>query len=738
MRLHDGLWMMLVSASALWPLTSLAGDAVPVTRAKKISQQATASEPQSVEQLLVLGQRLKAETDGTGTYTVPAVSINKMLMRVRDVPQSISVLSSQQMKDQNLFSVDTALRQVAGVNVNLYGDGTAGFTSRGFGLQPQYDGVSASNGLAWAQQFDLAIYDRLEVMRGPDGIFQGSAPPGGSVNFVRKRPTDQFSGNASYSYGSWNNNHATLDIGGPVARSRYVSARLVVAGTDRGFFYDNGRDRRWTIYGVTDIRPTVNDTLTLSVASQSNETRRFMGLPRGADGSDLNYARSTWVGAKLNNAHAPMTELSAQWEHIFAHGWRALVNGRHRSSDTVLQYAYLGTWNAATQRGNAILANTKYSEVNNGVDGYVTGPVRLFGQTHHLMFGANYDRYIYNGSGATLTSTTSAALRNVSLAGMEGIASALLPTITRQSYQPMTQWGVYGQAHIKPVESVSITFGGRVSGYVSKSQTRRPVTLPMTTSIDQSGILLPYIGATWSVLKNISFYVSYVSTFQPQSAWTLAGSQLQPIRGKQLEGGVKGDFFHHALSVSVAGFRINNQHEGVYLSSVNSMCGPSGTSDCYASTGKTRSQGAEVEVIGRPLPGWDINGSYTYNDNHIVNDGTPQDAGLVYAANSPRNLWKLWTHYRFEPHLGAEKNIWSVGGGFNAQSGTFGNSRLVTQPGYVVASVQVGYQWNRYLAMTGTVNNLSNTRYYERLGNTRFYNYYGAPRSYMMTLRSNF
>ncbi|GBR51496.1 outer membrane receptor [Neokomagataea thailandica NBRC 106555] len=732
------LVVALMGGSALWPVSMMAGEIKPVVQPKQKADPATTQTPQSVEQLLVLGRRLKASTDGTGTYTVPAISINKMLMKLQDVPQSVSVLTSQQMKDQNLFTVDAALKQVAGLNVNNYGDGTSGYTSRGFSLAPQYDGVPSANGLTFVQQFDLAIYDRLEVARGPESLFQGAASPGGSVNFVRKRPTEQFSGNASYSYGSWNNNHATFDIGGPLARSRYISGRLIVAGTDRGFFYDNGRDRRWTVYGVVDIRPTTHDTLTLSVASQSNETRRFMGVPRAADGSDLKYARNTWTGANFNSVHAPMTELSAQWEHVFGHGWRALVNGRHRSTDTAFQYAYLTTWNSTTQRGNVAIVNTKYAETNNDVDGYVTGPVHLFGQTHSLVFGGNYSRYIYNGAGASVTSSTNKMLQNMSLADMNGLSSALLPTITSQTYQPMTQWGVYGQARIKPVHNVAIMLGGRVSGYLSQTQTRRPTTLAMTTRIDQSGILLPYMGATWNIVKNITAYVSYVSTFEPQSSWTLSGDQLQPMRGKQLEGGVKGDFFHHGLSVSVAGFRIINHNEGVYLSSVNPICGPSGTSSCYAATGQTRSEGAEVEVLGRPLQGWDINGSYTYNKNFIVNNGTASEAGLVYAGNSPRNLWKLWTHYRFEPYAGAEKNIWSIGGGFNAQTGTFGTTRIVRQTGYVVASAQVGYQWNRYLALAATLNNLSNTRYYERLGNTRFYNYYGAPRNFMLTLRSNF
>lgn len=740
MALPCGLAMLTGNAqSAPAPVAAQVSEKETVQdKKKKKIQTQTDALPGSVEQLLVRGHRLTAATDGTGDYTVSAVSTTKMLMRPQDVPQSISVISSQQMKDQNLNTVDQALRQVAGVNVNLYGDGTGGYTTRGFALQPQYDGVPSMNGLSLAQQFDLAIYDRIEVLRGPDGILQGSSAPGGSVNFVHKRPTESFSGNASFSGGSWNNYHASVDVGGPVASSKMVSARLVMAGTDRDFFYNTAHDRRWTIYGVTDIRPTRHDTITLSVTSQSNDTGRSMGIPRGTDGADLHLPVSSWYGASWNKDHAPMTEVSGQWEHLFGHGWRFLVNGRHRSTENVLQYAYLRAWDGAAQKGDLIVANTRYAEVNDGVDGYVSGPVHLFGHNHVLMLGANYDHYLYDGGGSSVSSTTNAALHGLTASEISAVSSSWLPAVRSRSWEPTTQWGVYAQAKIQPVDSVSILLGGRVSGYLSQTRTLAPSRGALQTSIDQSGILTPYIGAVWHALPQIAFYVSYTTTFSPQSAWSIDGKQLAPIRGNQIEGGMKGDFFHHRLGLTLAGYKIIQRHEGIYDSTHDSVCGRSGNDDCYVATGKTRSQGAEAELIGRIAKGWDINASYTYNDNRIVNDGDATDSGLVYAPNAPRHLWKLWTHYRFEASERAEKNVWSIGGGLNAQSSTFGNSRLVTQPGYIIASVQAGYQWNRHLSLSMTLNNIGNKRYFQRLGNARFYNYYGEPRNFMFTLRSDF
>nr|WP_249195258.1 TonB-dependent siderophore receptor [Gluconobacter cerinus] len=693
--------------------------------------------PGSIEQLLVQGHRRNASTDGTGTYTVSAVSTTKMLLKPLDVPQSISVLSSQQMKDQNLNTVDAALKQVAGVNVNMYGDGTGGYTARGFSLQAQYDGVPSMSGLTLSQQYDLAIYDRIEVLRGPDGMLQGSSTPGGSVNFVHKRPTDDFQGNASFSAGSWNNYHATLDVGGPLAHSKIVSARLVVAGTDRNQFYNNAYDRRWTIYGVTDVHLTRHDTLTVSVTSQSNDTTRYMGLPRASNGADLNLPTSTLVGANWGKSEVPMTEVEAQLEHLFSHGWRGRLNYRHRTAATTLQYAYLNAYNASAKTGNFVAANTRYDETNDGLDAYVTGPLHLFGQKHVLMMGANYDRYLYEGGGASANSRTYTALAGIPINANNAIPSLALPTITNRYWEPSTQWGVYGQAQIKPVSRFSILIGGRVSGYVSKTRRISPTVGATSTDIDQQGILTPYIGGVLHLWPNVTAYVSYVSTFSPQSAFDTTG-RLAPVRGNQLEGGIKGEFFHEHLGMTLSGYKIIQKNEAIYNGTIGAICGPGGVDDCYVATGKTRSQGAEAELIGRPLEGWDINASYTYNDNRIVNNGSATQSGLTYAGNSPKHLGKLWTHYRFEPYRGAQKNVWSIGGGFNAQTSTFGTNRTVTQGGYIIGSIQAGYQWNKYLSLSATLNNIANKRYYQRLGNLYYYNYYGEPRNFMFTLRSNF
>lgn len=726
------LWSM---ATGLPVMAAQAADTDEDAKKKSQEQTAESDVPNSVENLVVQGERHKnATTDGTGSYVVKAVSMGKMLLRLDDIPQSVSVLSRQQMRDQNLNTVDDALKQVPGVNVNLYGDGTAGMTARGYTLTPQFDGVPSTGGLQMSQQFDVAIYDRLEVLRGPNGMFQGSAPPGGSVNFVRKRPLDHFKAQGSFSGGSWNNLHADADVTGPLTASKRVTGRLVLAGTDRDYFYQKAHDRRWTAYADIDVHVTDHTTVSLVAMGQKNDTTRFMGLPRAADGSDLHLSRNSFVGADWGRTSSPMYELGGELEHRFGGGWRARLSGRHRMTDNTLHYTYLSSAVTAQKRGNFVVANSLIQDQYDGADLYFTGPVRVLHHKIDLLIGGNYDSDLMVDGGATRSWRT-----DTSLAGLDifspAISSTIQPDITTKYREPTKQGGVYGSARIHLLPSLELLMGGRLSFYEYKYKNISQNT-PYVISQKNNAVPTPYLGLVWHFVPNLTAYVSFTDTFSPQSAYSLSG-RLKPVLGQQIEGGLKGNFFHRNLNVTVAGYRVVERNKAIEDGDQDPICGRSGTSTCYRAAGKVRSQGAEVEMIGRLLPGWDINASYTYNDNVILKDSTASLVGQAYTPNSPKHLFKLWTHYRFAPPE-VTRNVWSVGGGLTAQSGTFGTSRTVTQGSYVVANAQIGYQLRPELNITVNVNNLSNTRYYQRLGNIYYYNYYGEPRNFMATVQSVF
>ena len=155
--------------------------------------------------------------------------------------------------------VEDALRQTTGVSAMAYGDGTAYFTARGYEADVQFDGIPANGALQYLPQFDLALYDRVEVLRGPAGLLQGFGSPAGTVNLVRKRPQDAFSLTGAVMAGSWNNYRTELDATGPITEDGRVRARAGFAAQDRDYFFDKANTRQGLVYCLLYTSPSPRD-----------------------------------------------------------------------------------------------------------------------------------------------------------------------------------------------------------------------------------------------------------------------------------------------------------------------------------------------------------------------------------------------------------------------------------------------------------------------------------------------
>ena len=198
----------------------------------------------------VTGKADLSTTEGTGSYTTGNMSTATGLnLSIRETPQSVSVVSNQVIKDLNLNNVDSALRYTPGITLRN-DSGRMRINSRGFDIDNiQEDGMissvssSVQGPLGFSKEFtDFAFYDRVEVLRGVAGLTQSNGEPGGTVNLVRKRPSDEFGFNASLSGGSWDNYRSMIDVTDAINQSGTVRGRLIgVAGKEGAYkHYANG------------------------------------------------------------------------------------------------------------------------------------------------------------------------------------------------------------------------------------------------------------------------------------------------------------------------------------------------------------------------------------------------------------------------------------------------------------------------------------------------------------------
>jgi outer-membrane receptor for ferric coprogen and ferric-rhodotorulic acid len=664
-----------------------------------------------------------ATTEGSGSYAAKKATIGgKVARSIKETPNSVSVLTRQQMDDQNVTTIQEALRYVTGVSSIDYGDGTAYFRARGSQLGIEFDGVPTLSGLQYQLQFDLAMYDRVEIMRGPAGSIDGMGEPGGVVNLVRKRPQDQFHLAAETQVDSFGSVRQMIDVTGPLNKDGTVRGRAVLVGSDGTQSIDRTRSKEVMAYGALDWDLTPRTTLSLSGGYQVSP---ISGIDYGAGGV-LNSTRTALTGRvpssftqnfspSWNYAYTSLQEGNANLVHRFENDWQSSTTLFYRHELSKAYYAYSGP--GATVDGLARFGDQRQRTSYDwfGADTNVSGPIRLLGQTHTLTIGANYSMM-----------TSSAQSGYLALTGpYSGLFSLYDPNAVPAVDVPYTfgtnhrtvQYGVYAQARIKLADPLTLVLGGRVAFLQDRTQSTLPSVTDWTTNAQINHRFLPSAGLLWDIVPSITAYANYARFLDAQTESTYSGAGLPPRSGEQYEVGVKGSFLNGRLNANAALFSIDDNNRAIADPAHQYY---------YISAGKARDRGVELEVTGQPMPDWNVYAGYTYLNAHYENDSPDLTDGT-----DPKHLFKLWTKYTFSS--GTLRGF-SVGGGMLAQTRI---SRGVEQGGYAIFNAQIGYRFNKHVEASLQLNNVFNREYYIRPPST-YYSVFGDTRNVMLTLRSDF
>lgn len=663
-------------------------------------------------------------TEGVKSYAATVSTVgSKGPATLREVPQSVSIVTRQRIEDQNFVSVEDAMKQTTGMNVQKF-DGAGVFnniTARGYSMDSiQVDGVSTSHHANATTAFDLSMYDRIEVMRGPSGLFQGSGEPSGTVNLVRKRPLDSFRVGGAAQYGSWDFFRTEADVSTPLVENKRIRGRLVAAYEDRKSYIDFIQAEKPFIYGTVEFDLTPRTTFSVGGARQNIDSVIDQGLPAYADGRLLDVGRSTYIGANWNNLDTEREEGFAELEHRFEDAGHVKLTARQVRRSMLYKGARAnGSVNTSTGLVNIQTVQSDLLLNNMSLDAHVSKPFDVAGLTQTAVLGGDY-RYETNelgyGFGPNYTmnayAPTSHAIPEPNI------------TISSRSKTINEQFGTYGQLRLKPSQPVTVIGGGRLSWW--QTETRNPVTDAITATSNVNNEFTPYGGLIFDLTSNLSVYGAYSGIFQPQSNTDSTGAVLPPRTGSQKEIGVKVELLDKWANAHVAMFRIDDENRA--------MTDPNDNTFSIAA-GRVRSQGLEAEISGKPARGWDVVAGYALNKTKYITAATTQE-GTTFAPFTPLHSVKLWAKYTFE---GGTLNGLGLGGGmlfnsyFYAQSGAV----RLEQDAYVTFAAQVSYKLNERLQASFTVSNLFDEVYYEKLSGTTRQNFYGEPRSFMLAVRAN-
>ena len=269
-----------------------------------------------------------AATEGTRSYTTTNMATaTKLPLSIRETPQSVTVVTRQAIEDQGALALKDVIQNVPGVFYWTSGPQRQRFYARGLSADNlMFDGLPVTLSSSRLSQDlvdpNIAIYDRVEIVRGAAGLTIGSGNPAAAINLVRKRPTvtPQFS--IAGNVGNWNRYGIEADIGGPLDQDGTLRARVVGTYNDEESFRDREHSKRNMIYDIIEKDFGSRTTLSVSAMRQEDDLdgNGFTGMPVAVDGSHLDLPRSTSYASGWEYWDKDSTSLFASLEHRFGNG----------------------------------------------------------------------------------------------------------------------------------------------------------------------------------------------------------------------------------------------------------------------------------------------------------------------------------------------------------------------------------------------------------------------------------
>ncbi|RKP47678.1 TonB-dependent siderophore receptor [Pararobbsia silviterrae] len=680
---------------------------------------------------------VNANRDTVADAVNPTTTVgSKIPLSQREIPQSVTVIPQEQIQQQSMRTLDDAMTYAPGVTV-FHGDSDrSNYYARGFPIDTWLlDGMPTTQNLASIAP-SLVMYDRVEVLNGPDGLLNGFGSPGGSINLVRKRAPSTFSANAEIYGGTSSHLGGDVDIGGPINAAGTLRGRVVASDSYQDLLQDSTWKRDKSVYGTLEADIARDTTVRVGASYERiDQKASWNGDPVYDNYAPVPVSRSTYFGAPWNHDSSDITTAFAGIEQKLGGGWKANLDFNYLENRYSLLNETLLTNVSSDNQVTFSSDKFNFDDKQESVNLMANGPFTLFGRQHQLTVGASYER-----ESLTQTNYYCGASDNALLGSSGNFCEFTGSLYSNLSAEPAfdgpvygrntltNQYGLYGNARFSLADPLTLVLGLRATWW-NETYTPDAAENPFGDTNSHSSVtgkVTPYAGLIYDLNDQYSLYASYTSIFVPQTETDASGNIIKPIEGEQYEVGVKGDYMNGRLNTSLAVFQLTEKNRG--------MSDPRYPDEgFYIATGKARSRGVETTATGYITSDWSVFAGYTYTDTYYMDASVNPDY-IGFSAISPKHLLKLWTDYR----LPGELHRFSLGGGTYVSSGISATDGIgtVRQGGYATVDLRLGYQINKNLSASINVTNLFDRQYYESIASTGSL-FYGDRREVLFTLRAS-
>ena len=663
----------------------------------------TANDTESSDTITVVGQRQQYRGD------VP----------LAEIPQSVQQIDGKMLQDLNITRLDSALDLASGISrQNNFGGLWDAFAVRGFAGDENFPSGFLVNGFNGGRGYggprDASNIERIEVLKGPNGAVFGRGEPGGTVNIITKKATlDDTFGSFAASAGSFSTYRVEGDYN--LALNDKVAIRLNGAAQDAGSFRDTINSNKIVASPSVLFEPSSSTSISYEMEFVDQEVPFDRGVV-AVDGVLGLIPRSTFLGEPgdgptkvkvLGHQVQLQQALAKDWVFLAGFGYRD-TSFKGYSSDAELA----GSRQTLEETGNYLARQRRYRDygtTNLVFRGEVSGKLYTGSIAHHVLVGADWDRFKINlnqlrfrpgpyTAGDPITAANNAIDIYNPVYGQLPVPTAVI----QNSNETQKSWGVYFQDQIDITDAFKIRGGGRYDHFRQQIVNN----INGTTTVIIKKRFSPTVGALYQLTDTLSLYASYGTGFRPNSGIDFAGNPFAPETSKSYEAGLRFVSPDDMITATLAAYTMKKNN---ILTSDPINAGFS------LAAGKARSRGIEADVNAKLPGGINVYATYAYTDAEWTSAALDVSFGLNIQSgdpliNIPKHAANLLVTKEFD--LG-DAGVVTIGGGVNYTSKRLGETGVdFYLPDYTLVRALASYAPSDGVKLSVDATNLFDVTYY--------------------------
>jgi catecholate siderophore receptor len=686
---------------------------------------ANTSEKNSPDEKKIELIEIEVKDNVARTYLKKRISsATKTDTRIRDIPQSISVITEEQIKDQSLLGLTDAIKYSPGV---MAGQGEGNRDSVWFRGNQSTSDLFVDGVRDDVQYYrDLYNIDRVEVLMGPNGMIFGRGGVGGVINRVTKEAHWENKNELRMQGGTYDHKRSSIDLNSGINETLAVRINAMIE--DSGSFRQGVESEKKAINPTFTFKPSDKTKIVVGMEYFNDKRTNDRGIPsvsNGLQSRPFSTSRSTFFGnASQSPNEAIVKNGYAIIDHTFDNGMSVKNTTRFSDYDKYYQNVYA---NSSVQANGTFTIdgyydNTQRQNFFNQTDltyNFKTGSVShklLTGLEIGLQENQNY-RIVNSGTDPTPLASNPFALLTFN------------SSRSRNTSTDISNQAIYLQDQIYLNEQFQIIAGLRYDKF--KTKFNDSVTIANSATINDQ-FISPRVGLVYKPIEPVSLYTNYSLSYLPRTGEQLTSltssiKSFDPEKFTNIEAGIKYDLLQ-SFSISSSIYRLER--------SKMAITDPSSPTNTIIVDGQV-TKGFELGVAGKLFDSYSMYGGYTYQDAEITKNQGTGDAQITSGTplgHVPKHTFSLWNKYEMNETWSAALGIVSRSDMFAATPTT---STAVKLPGYARLDAAIYANINKQTKLQLNIENLLDKTYYQSAHNNNNI-MYGYPLTARATLTYTF